>query len=82
MHLFCSFGRALGRMGEYSNAMEKLQIALKMEPRNKDTIKEIKLVSPNDQRIYIVFKNILYYSLLLDKRNTKKIFGNRETILW
>lgn len=45
LYLFCSHGRALLKMGEYSRAMERLQLALKMEPGNMETIKEIRLVS-------------------------------------
>nr|XP_012134979.1 PREDICTED: inactive peptidyl-prolyl cis-trans isomerase FKBP6 isoform X2 [Megachile rotundata] len=40
-----NFGRALMKMGEYTRAMEKLQLALKMEPGNTDITKEIKLVN-------------------------------------
>lgn len=45
LYLFCSYGRALLKMGEFSRAMEKLQVALKMEPKNMEIVKEIKLVS-------------------------------------
>ena len=45
LHLFCSHGRALLKMGEYSRAMKRLQLALKIEPGNMEIIKEIKLVS-------------------------------------
>lgn len=45
LYLFYSYGRALLRMGEFSRAMEKLQLALKMEPKNIEIVKEIKLVS-------------------------------------
>lgn len=45
MYLFCSHGRALLKMGEFSKAMEKLQFALKMEPKNTEIIKEIRIVS-------------------------------------
>lgn len=47
-------------MGEYNRAMEKLQIALQMEPKNEEIIKEIRLVSIEginfkDQIIFNVF---------------------------
>lgn len=44
LHLFYSHGRALLKMGEFSKAMERLQLALKMEPGSMETVKEIRLV--------------------------------------
>ena len=42
--LFFSFGRALLRLGEYEKAKDQLWKARELEPNNKQTIKEIKLV--------------------------------------
>lgn len=44
-------------MGEFSKAMEKLQFALKMEPKNMEIIKEIRIVSCNEIK-YIALENI------------------------
>lgn len=43
--IFSSFGKALFNLGEYSEAMKKLQKAYTLEPRNEEIGKVIQQVS-------------------------------------
>lgn len=56
-------GRALGRIGEYNEAMKKLHLALKMEPRNDVVIKEIKLVNEKQKKYADLEKQLWKNSL-------------------
>ncbi|XP_076629266.1 inactive peptidyl-prolyl cis-trans isomerase shutdown isoform X1 [Colletes latitarsis] len=58
-----NYGRALLKMGEYDRAMEKLQLALTLEPKNEITIKEIKLVNEK-QRKYLDMEKKLWRNCL------------------
>ncbi|CAL7934498.1 unnamed protein product [Xylocopa violacea] len=65
-----NFGRALWKIGEYSKAMEKLQLARKLEPRNEEIIKEIRIVNEK-QRQYLDVEKKLW-------RNSIKFGDKRE----
>ncbi|XP_033358600.1 inactive peptidyl-prolyl cis-trans isomerase FKBP6 isoform X1 [Bombus vosnesenskii] len=66
-----NYGRALLKMGEFSRAMEKLQLALKMEPKNMEIVKEIKLANEK-QRKYLDMEKKLWENCLKVKENKKK----------
>ncbi|OAD62431.1 Peptidyl-prolyl cis-trans isomerase FKBP6 [Eufriesea mexicana] len=78
---YFNYGRALGRMGEYSRAMEKLQIALKMEPKNKETVKEIKLINEK-QRKYLEIEKRFYGSCLKSERKGKEHLSSFEKVVY
>lgn len=60
---YFTYGRALFKMGEYKNAMEKLQMSLAFEPNNQDTVKEIRLVNEM-QRKYLGIEKKLWSNCL------------------
>ncbi|KAK1131776.1 hypothetical protein K0M31_015935 [Melipona bicolor] len=64
-------GRALLKMGEYSKAMEKLQLALKMEPGNMETIKEIRLVNEKHRK-YLEIEKQLWKNCLKVREKKKE----------
>ncbi|XP_024936423.1 inactive peptidyl-prolyl cis-trans isomerase FKBP6 isoform X2 [Cephus cinctus] len=53
-----NYGRALLKIGEYTRALEKLKIANKMEPRNKDVIQEIQLVNEKQSKYLEIEKKL------------------------
>ncbi|XP_029034471.2 inactive peptidyl-prolyl cis-trans isomerase FKBP6 [Osmia bicornis bicornis] len=66
-----NYGRALLKMGEYDRAMEKLQIALQMEPKNEEIIKEIRLANEK-QRKYLEMEKQLWSKCLKNEDKPKK----------
>ncbi|XP_016917008.1 inactive peptidyl-prolyl cis-trans isomerase FKBP6 isoform X2 [Apis cerana] len=70
-------GRALLKMGEFSKAMEKLQFALKMEPKNTEIIKEIRIANEK-QRKYMEIEKRLWKNCLKIEEKEKKEFSSFE----
>lgn len=66
-------GRALWRMGEYSRAMEKLQLALKMEPKNAETVKEIRLVNEKHRKYLEMEKQLWRNCLKIENKGKKDL---------
>ncbi|KZC09784.1 PREDICTED: inactive peptidyl-prolyl cis-trans isomerase shutdown [Dufourea novaeangliae] len=64
-------GRALLKMGEYTKAMEQLQMAVAIEPNNEETIKEIRLVNEK-QRKYLEIEKQLWANCLKTEQKEKK----------
>ncbi|XP_076239073.1 inactive peptidyl-prolyl cis-trans isomerase shutdown [Calliopsis andreniformis] len=72
-------GRALIRIGEYDSAMEKLQLALKMEPNNEETVKEIRLANEK-QRKYLETQKQLWKHCLNTKQKEKVESSFEKTV--
>ena len=67
---FFNHGRAFFRMGEYDRAIEKLQLALRLQPNNADTIKEIRLANEK-QRKYMEIEKQLWRNCLKTEQKAK-----------
>ncbi|XP_053979048.1 inactive peptidyl-prolyl cis-trans isomerase FKBP6 isoform X1 [Hylaeus volcanicus] len=74
-----NFGRALLKMGEYDRAMEKLQMSLKLEPKNAVTIMEIKLVNEK-QRKYLEMEKQLWKNCLKTDQKEIKTSAFRKVV--
>ncbi|XP_076766243.1 inactive peptidyl-prolyl cis-trans isomerase shutdown [Xylocopa sonorina] len=75
-----NFGRALWKMGEYSKAMEKLQLARKLEPRNEEIIKEIRIVNEK-QRHYLEVEKKLWRGCIKFGENKKPNTSDFEEVV-
>ncbi|XP_023290805.1 inactive peptidyl-prolyl cis-trans isomerase FKBP6 isoform X2 [Orussus abietinus] len=67
---YFNHGRALLLMGEFTDAMKQLQIAHKMEPSNKETIKEIKVTNEKQKKYLDMEKRLWSNCLKNSKENT------------